>query len=79
MIKNMMIDMMCRDIHSGDCGIDIYVSLRTARKLRRLGTSIEEYKDALAQEGMKRVTNKVIDDFTSSSPYGAFLNTLWAR
>jgi hypothetical protein len=76
MIKNMMIDMMCKDMHSGECGIDIDVSLRTARKLRKLGTSQEEYKDALTQKTMKDISHKVINDFTKSSPYGAFLNTL---
>jgi hypothetical protein len=79
MIKELMIDMMTRDMKSGECGIDIYVSLRTARKLRRLNISQEEYKNALAQEEMRELTEHVIEEFTNKSPYGAYLNTLWAR
>jgi hypothetical protein len=79
MIKNIMIDTMCRNMKPEECGITIDVPLRTARKLRRLNISQEEYKNALAQEEMKELTEYVIEEFTNKSPYGTFLNALWAR
>jgi len=80
MMKEMMLD-MAKKTKAKDIGLKVEINPRTKKILNKFGTTEEEYMDAVAGRGMKKVTTKVMEEITSSnSKIGSYVRAfgIWS-